>query len=562
MHWFKVSFIAFLSSQAISFGAYKDDVRHTELSEELNLRGETLPTGQGVTVTQVEAPNSSSNYFPDSSNSEFAGKTLNDLTGTAAGSSGHATTVGKNLYGLSSSMAPSIGTVDVFEANDFLNNHGWYSGTPSTESNPLQNHSWVNESDNNLGTVRMDYAVKRDGFLPIFGIKNTSTTGDSDIPPFYASAYNGISVGLSSGNHRTGVTTSADGPGRVKPEIVAPSGATSYATPMVTAAAAMLIEAAGTDTDAKDELTLKAILLAAADKSPFTDWDQTETRPIDDIYGAGQLDVYEAYFIQQAGQQTTGSNISKHGWDLNTLGSNGSTSYLVNIPSGYELRNLSVLLTWNRDVSRSIIGKYSYSLADMSLSLVDSSDDSVIQLSDSSVDNIEHIWRDSNNGLSAGSYTLELSTDNSVEYAIAWRAELYQDYTLWSSVNFTETTPVEERDPEDDPDGDGLTNEMERALNADPETASTTELPTLTVTTVELDEYLEITFLHPNFDNGLTYTVETTDDLTGTSWSSDTVDVDIVSRSTVSSTLDQVTYRRLQPVSGNATGFLRLNIAE
>ena len=126
-----------------------------------------------------------------------------------------------------------------------------------------------------------------------------------------AHIYNGISVGVSDGTHRYGTTT-YDGAGRTKPEIVAPGGIpgsnpatqyTSFATPIVTAAAALLIDAAGSNAAAKDQLSLKAILLAGADKSISANWDQTPTRPIDDVYGAGELDIYQSYFIQQGGQQ-------------------------------------------------------------------------------------------------------------------------------------------------------------------------------------------------------------------------------------------------------------------
>ena len=50
---------------------------------------------------------------------------------------------------------------------------GWYSGTPPTENNPLQNHSWVNWFENSNAPIRMDYAVNQDGFLPIAGLYNS-----------------------------------------------------------------------------------------------------------------------------------------------------------------------------------------------------------------------------------------------------------------------------------------------------------------------------------------------------------------------------------------------------
>ena len=213
-----------------------------------------------------------------------------------------------------------------------------------------------------------------------------------------------------------------------------------------------MIDAAGSNPTAKDQLALKAILLAGADKSISTNWDQTPTRPIDDVYGAGELDIYQSYFIQQGGQQIAGNVIGTHGWNLSNLGTNSSETYVINISSGFRLRRLSVLVTWNRKVTKQVTffnTSFNPSLANMNLELTDNSDNSNIQSSDSGVDNIEHIWRDLGSELEAGSYTLTVATDDSVQYAIAWRSELFQDYTLWSSTAFTSSTPLAEQDSND-----------------------------------------------------------------------------------------------------------------
>ncbi len=541
--------------------AYTTTIRYTDLVNELNLRGLSVPTGTGVSVTQVEAPltQGGSNYLPNTADSEFAGKMIADQTGGGTSSS-HATTVGKNLYGSSSSMAPDIASVDVYEAGDFLNNHGWYSGTPSVESNPLQNHSWISGDTTSNATLRMDYAVERDGFLPMVGLNNGSGT---TVPAIYGSIYNGISVGLSNGGHSQGGTI-YDGSGRTKPEIVAPNSYTSFATPYVTAAAAMLIESAGSDTDAQRQQVLKAILLAAADKSPFADWDQTATRPIDDIYGAGQLDIYESYFIQAAGEQSAGSSIAERGWNFASLSSNGSDAYSITVPSGFELRNLSALITWNRSVLRKAQGpniNYTPTLADLSLTLTDDSNSSTLQTSDSAVDNIEHIWRDSSNALPAGNYTLSVSTDSTVNYAIAWRSQLYQDYTLWSDSAFTAATPVSERDASDDPDHDGIENLLEQAFGGDPETNDLSILPTSETINDNGSTYLQISFRKPKYQNGLSYTVQTVTNLNGT-WSSDTADVELVAITSESADFDTYTYRRVQPIAAQEKAFLRVSVSQ
>jgi hypothetical protein len=565
--------ISLTYSAQLSVAAYKDDVRYTELNTELYLRGAAIPTGDGVNVTQVEGQWSTGAYLADALNSEFTNVTINDQSGSTDGlTSPHATWVGRNWYGSATSLSPGIGNVSAYEASSFMNS-GWYSGTPPTETNPLQNHSWVSWYDNNNSTLRMDYAVNRDGFLPIAGLDNSDypvplPTRPSEIPDTYGSIYNGITVGVSDGTHRYGLTT-YDGAGRVKPEIVAPGrvpGAnstsaqyTSYATPMITSAAALLIESANGDSDALKPVTLKAILLAGADKSISVDWDQTDTRPIDDVYGAGELDIYESYFIQQAGQQAASSTMDERGWNLSSVSSSSSETYNINVPAGFELRNLSALITWNRIVTQTVTGpriKYTPSLANLSLSLTGSV---VSRTSDSDFDNIEHIWRDSTNALASGNYTMTVASASSTStaYAIAWRSELYQDYTLWSSGTFTVSTL---RDPDDDPDGDGIKNLLEQAFGGDPEAQDLDILPLNETIEDGGNSYLQISYRKPEFANGLTYTVETVTDLNGT-WSRQSSDVELISIASESGGFDRYTYRLVDPISASDKAFLRVSVS-
>ncbi len=539
--------------------SYLDTVRYNELVDTLQAAGTPVPTGAGVTVTQVEASLTADDltYLPDTANPAFAGVTFNDQTGGGQVSH-HATNVGLSLYG-SGAMAPDLAAVDVYSASDWINS-GWSSGTPPTEPNPLQNHSWVTWLQNANASLRLDHAAVRDGFLPIAGLYNADfgdQTRPSDIPDTYGSIYNGITVGRSDGGHRAG-TTAFDGSGRVKPEIVAPDNFTSFAAPKVTAAAALLIDAAGADPAAAEPLTLKAVLLAAADKSPFPTWDQTSTRPIDETYGAGQLDVYEAYFIQNAGPQSPGSTLPDRGWSRQSLGANGSHQYNIAVPAGFGLRNLSVLLTWQREVSRRLFG-YSPTLADMALSLAPTGG-SPLHTSDSPVDNLEHLWRDADAALLPGSYSLTVSTDHSVDYALAWRGELFQTYALWQESAFASSPPAD-RERTADPDGDGLVNLLEQAFGGDPETVDSSIRPEMQVSEVDGSRFLEINFRRPGYDNGLNYTVETTDQLTGT-WSSLEADVQLVATAPDGDGFYRHTYRRTAPVTARSQGFLRVRIIE
>lgn len=554
-----------------SLHAYKEAIRYNELSTELSLRGIALPDGSGVSVTQVESQfQGNRKYLPNSQDSQFTGKTIIDRTGGGFVSS-HATDVGRLLYGNTQSMSPGIQQIDAYYELDGFTNHSWRTGEPPEETNPLQNHSWVRwleESgfDSTTMTLRMDYAAERDSFLPVAGLYNSDyghQEKPSSIPPVYASIYNGISVGVSDSSHRTG-TTQYDGIGRTKPEIVAPSDFTSFATPMVTSAAAFLIDAADGNSSAEDPIVLKATLLAGADKAISTDWDQTTARPIDEVYGAGELDIYESYFIQRAGQQASGSTLQARGWNLANLNNNNSHNYTITVPDGFELHDLSALITWNREVSYGSNNwwepaTFSASLANLSLQL--SGANMTTHISNSPVDNIEHIWRGSGQALSAGSYTLTVATNRSVEYALAWRSRLYQDYALWQASSFSSATTLDLQDPGDDPDGDGFANLLEQAFGGDPETPEANIAPQYTIVEDGGNSYLQINFARPTHDNAIEYAVETTTDLEG-SWSDSTDDVILFSITTESGGMERYTYRRTAPVSGNNQAFLRVAVSQ
>ena len=135
-----LSISLWIVSTAGSLHAYKEAVRYNELSAELALRGIPLPDGSGVAVTQVEADYQAvGNFLPNNQDNQFAGKTITDKTGGGS-NSGHATEVGRRLYGNTQSISPGIQTVDAYSANSFINST-WRTGEPPVEQNPLQNHS-------------------------------------------------------------------------------------------------------------------------------------------------------------------------------------------------------------------------------------------------------------------------------------------------------------------------------------------------------------------------------------------------------------------------------------
>ncbi len=96
----------------------------------------------------------------------------------------------------------------------------------------------------------------------------------------------------------------------------------------------------------------------------------------------------------------------------------------------------------------------------------------------------------------------------------------------WQVLNFTplEIADVNTSGDNADPDGDGIRNLMEFALNTSPKTAGTTALPTQAIQNIAGTNYLTLTFLRrvPALD--LAYSVKTNGSLTGT-WSANAVQV-------------------------------------
>jgi hypothetical protein len=430
----------FLVVAQVVHADFKADVGYNTLSNEL---AATLPTGSGISVCQVEAVSSTlyTNYMPDVTVAEFTNKTFRNVSQASDVVSSHATAVGQQYYGRATSLSPDVDSIDNYEANDWLNNV-LYNGSlsPGHETNWVQNHSWVGNAGIPTNLMRRyDYMIQEDDFLAVVGLNNGT---NNPVPQLMPSCYNAISVGRSDGAHSSG-TTSMDVPGRVKPEIVAPRNAVSWATPAVGSAAAMLFEkAAGTAGlgNAEKSVVMKAILMAGATKAEFPSWDRTHERPLDDHFGAGELNVYNSYHVLVSGEQTAGTstNVERIGWDYASLAGHTTNWYFFEVPTNEAMTHCSVILTWNREITDSNPGAGftpEAIVADMNLYLYGSSNftvGSLLDYSTSMVDNVEHIFQ---TVVTNGQYALKVTTDTNVDYAIAWYTRTAQvpsiDEGLW-----------------------------------------------------------------------------------------------------------------------------------
>ena len=459
-----------------ALAGYADDTGYTQLKTEL---GAAMLTGAGVDMTQVEGGGAGV-YMAQGGSGTFAG------TGFWAGKmftakSGdsvffdHAYLVAQYMYGdntnfstSNSSMCPGVVNVDCYTAAAWLEDFLAPTAAnlaPLVESRAVQNHSWVYDANpanpgepayvNDL-VRRQDFSINRDNYVACVGLNNGSL---SVIPDIFASAYNVISVGLTNGEHSRGtVTPDMDGPGRRKPEIVSPTNvesvATSFSTGYVSSAAGLLRAKANViNTDhARSNRTIKAVLLAGATKDEFPAWAKSAAHPLDPVFGAGELNIYNSYHILDGGEQPADAATGRpyFGWDLNSLNANGTAVYRLNIPAGMAGVELSAFIVWHRLPSDNpLTGPFDLGndpLFNFNLTLfrdpVAGGAAVTIDSSTSTLYNIEHVWK---KNLTAGNYRLRVSRTGGAahDYAIAWRLTAAphqpepQMTTAGNSFNFT-----------------------------------------------------------------------------------------------------------------------------
>jgi hypothetical protein len=453
-----------LARSSASAQTWQDATDFTKLKARL---GAATPTGAGGSISLVEAktppsvtpPNA---YYIDTSLAEFTGAV--DPFGTALnltdgslnagnGNSAHATfTVGQNFFGNSASMAPGANNVTIYEVNDWLDSKLNYGGTmePQVPTFRVQNHSWIattlgNDSQDLAAVRRFDYLIETTELTGVVGANNNGMPGTLLAHPHVmVHSYNGIVVGRPDGSHSRGQTVSFYGSGRFKPDIVAPGNFTSIATARVSSAATLLHES-GVGTDAVRSETMKAILLAGATKQEFANWvdpttgfvnswNRTATRPLDDVFGAGELNIYNSYLSQLGGKQSgslgvPSNAVGSYGYDYqNRKGEAvGDLFYKFDVASGSTAQELSIVLAWNAEITDTNPGTPfipQESLQNLDMRLYSAAENifaeplDPLRRSVSTTDNVEHIYL---TDLAPGSYTLKVSGAANWDYGLAWR---------------------------------------------------------------------------------------------------------------------------------------------
>ena len=244
---------------------------------------------------------------------------------------------------------------------------------------------------------------------------------------------------------------------RCKPDIVAPGNClaandnkpngyeptgnwSSFSTPIVSGTIGLLVQKAKQETNLTPAISpeggncvIKAILLNSAVKLPY--WhkgrlqtDDDHISPLDHIQGAGMLNAVGAYNHLIAGPNEPG-DVSTIGWDLNQLDNSQRVEnvYKITLTEPAD-KYITATVVWNRRYNRT----YPFEPApekDSNLRLelwaVDpnnTSNDYLLDYSDSRVDNVEHIYVPADPNYTSYEIVLSLNdTDDPREIAIAPR---------------------------------------------------------------------------------------------------------------------------------------------
>jgi hypothetical protein len=363
----------------------------------------TPPTWEVNPAATGQPANLFTYYYGDSP--YLTVSTANTYPNSLGVESGHSDAVGANFFGMPGGVATNVFHVDNYEANTFYN---YYVLAGRAIPARVVNQSFTFGSYDTTADQSYDNfaAANNTLFISGAGVPNTNVFSP-------ATCYNGIGVGVF---NNSGSPYGPTPDGRSKPDITAPNtpdNQTSYTSPRVAGAAALLLQA-GTRGDggpstaaATDIRTLKALLLNGAIKP--ADWTNSPSAPLHPRYGAGVLNVFNSYKQLTGGihgyiVSTTVSTGGAHpptgasgtvstlsGWDFNTNTSsflNDSVNhYYFNITNSTKgaAFTATATLVWNRHQNQTGINN-------LDLFLYDTASGNVVLSSTSTVDNVEHLF--------------------------------------------------------------------------------------------------------------------------------------------------------------------------
>jgi Subtilase family len=389
-------------------------------------------------------------------------KTANTFTNSLGLESGHAEFVAGNFYGITNGVATNVDHVDNYEADTFYN---YFVNKGHAISERIVNQSFTfGTNDASIDQIYDNYAAQNN----VLFVSGAGFNGQPVYTP--ATCYNGIGVGSEAFNSPNGPTSD----GRSKPDIIGfGPPETSYTAPEVAGAAAVLMQAGtrgdgGSDTNsATDMRTVKALLLNGAVKP--AGWTNSPSAPLHPRYGAGVLNVFNAYeqlaggkhvwnFSTNVPQGTVHPPVAVagvvpvlSGWDFNSISStsggllssaaDGVNHYFFNATNGNSGATFAATATlvWNRQQNQSAINN-------LDLFLFNADTSNLVACSTSLVDNVEQVFVPR---LPQGRYDLQVwkaggsgIVSSAETYALAWAFVSPSLEAARSGTNFTLSWPV------------------------------------------------------------------------------------------------------------------------
>ncbi|MEE9404458.1 MAG: hypothetical protein V3V20_06165 [Algisphaera sp.] len=412
------------------------------------LRGD-MPTGRGVVFAHVEGTPGA--YAPKLDGPGYRDVMFSLVSGPSA-ASGHATTTARFIYG-DKGLAPGVEVVQCLTAGDFMNEKYLRSNTPGvapvatlgtheTSSPRVFTHSWIGDPPRPTARRvlrRLDYQIDTHDVIVVVGVNNGRQT---PVPALLGSAYNVLAVGTTTGKNSGGYTRGddpVDGPGRCKPDLAAPTGLTSYTTPVVAACAGLLVERADTLTergvvDASRSEVIKAALLGGCTKPK--NWAPDPGHSLDAWMGAGVVNIDRSLRIMKDAALPMGKALKRRfGWSFVALVPGSVATWDLTLPAVPGPVTLTAV--WHRriDARQAMLKNKATGetaplwldaprSADFDLRLVSLNDGSEVEVaaSASRVDNVELVVA---HGLEAGAYRIEVVRQNGeAEPAEAWDVAL------------------------------------------------------------------------------------------------------------------------------------------
>ena len=465
-------------------------------------------TGAGVKVALVSRSityvngEPQNDYRPASNHNCFKDTQyiLHDQQLVAAGISAHSTAVCSILFGRDpNAFNEQIGDfyydgvvpdarADVYEFWNFLINNVFPCSAPDvnvlTADIGYQFEDWW--------TRGIEAMAQKYGLTVVVGIGNGSNASDPVLFPGAGSNVIGVGVvkSVESNDVATGLSRfalvypeySSKGPtpdARCKPDIVAPGNClvaiadepnhygptgdwSSFSTPIVAGTAALLIQQASADPNLQQvtshdggNCVVKSILLNSATKLPYwhkgllTKNDDHDV-PLDYLQGAGMVNAVGASNQLLAGQYLPG-DCPTAGWDLNKLNRDSAqaNAYKIRITEPAD-KMITATVTWNKQFSLTYPFEHEIQKdADIRLEVwaVDSNDpnkDYLLDYSDSRIDNVEHVYTQTDANFTDYEIVVLFSDEHDVNqpqvsppYAVAWNvgAIPVRDDSLWLDLN-------------------------------------------------------------------------------------------------------------------------------